>query len=765
MLFKIGQSQVRLEDDRLLLGQGRYTGDRRMEGEAVMAVLRSPVANGRIASLSVEDAKAAPGVLAIYTAEDIHAAGLGAFEPRFKPARPDGSDFFTPPFYPLSRGRVRYVGDLLAVVIAETQAEAEDALEMIELDIEDEDAVVTPEEAVAEGAPAVWDEVPDNRAFRVEFGDREEAERAFAAAPRKIEQRLEISRVAAAAIENRSLLANYDLEEESYLLYVGTQAPHRIADGMAAVLGVPREKVRVVSGEVGGAFGIKNGPYPEYALALFAARALGRPVRWRSSRLESFLGDNHAREQVAEAALAYDEEGRFLGLKVSILANIGAYLGQAGTNPMVNNIGSVVGVYKTGPAFVEIEGVHTHTQSMAPYRGAGRPEATYIIERLADLAARDLGLDLAEIRRRNMIPAAEMPYRTALTYTYDSGDFPAVLERALEAGDWNGFPGRRAASKAKGKLRGLGIANPIEIAAGPPGSSQPEYSAVAIDEEGRAEFRVGSSDTGQGHRTSFAQLLGEALGIEVEAIRFLDGDTGEVPKGTGTFGSRSAASVGVSLAKVAEDIVAQARLDAADELEAAEADITFEEGRFVIVGTDRAIGLQELARKRKRRYAAEAFEAPDNCSFPNGCHLCELEVDPETGAVELQSYLVVDDVGRVINPLLMAGQIQGGVAQGLGQALLEQLRYESGSGQLQTASFMDYAMPRASDLPALEVLSHPVPTPTNPLGVKGAGEAGVVGSLPAVISAVTDALAERGVTHIDMPATPERIWRALQGSV
>ena len=765
MLFKIGQSQVRLEDDRLLLGQGHYTADQAAEGETAMAVLRSPAANGVIKRLETSEARQAPGVLAIYTAEDIKAAGMGRFEPRSKPPKPDGSDFFTPPFYPLSSDRVRYVGDPLAVVVAETREAAEDALELIELDIEDEDAVVTPEAAIAKGAPAVWDEVPDNRAFRVELGDREATESAFAAAPRRLEQRLDISRVAAAALENRNALALYDAAEESYLLYLGTQAPHRIADGMAAILGVPREKVRVISGDVGGAFGIKNGPYPEYALALFAARELGRPVRWASSRLESFLGDNHAREQIATAAIAYDEEGRFKGLKVSILANIGAYLGQTGTNPMVNNIGTVVGVYKTGPVYVEIEGIHTHTQSMAPYRGAGRPEATYIIERLCDLVARDLGLDLPEVRRRNFIQPDEMPYKTPLTYSYDSGDFPAVMEKALKAADWAGFSARREESAARGKLRGLGIANPIEIAGGPIGSPQPEFAALAIDETGGANLRVGTSDTGQGHRTTFAQLLGETLGIEVEDIRFRDGDTGVIEKGTGTFGSRSAAAIGVSLGKVAEQIIAEAKPDAAEELEAAEADIVFEDGRFLIVGTDRGLTLQELARQRKRSYAAESFDSTQNCSFPNGCHICEVELDPETGGLEVLSYLVADDVGRVLNPLLMAGQIQGGVAQGLGQALLEQLVYEEGSGQLLTASFMDYAMPRASDLPALTVLSHPVPTPTNPLGVKGAGEAGVVGSLPAVISAVSDALSQKGVHHIDMPATPERIWRALQGSV
>jgi carbon-monoxide dehydrogenase large subunit len=762
MRYRIGRSQGRIEDERLLRGEGRYTADRMAEGELAMVVFRSPSASGRILELDVAEARQAPGVKAVFTAEDTKAEGFGAFAPKVRHKTADGEPMFLPPFHPLSSERVRFVGDPLAVVIAETLAEAEDAAELIVLDIEDEPAVVDCLSAVAEAAPPVWPEVPGNRAFLVSLGDKEAVAEAFSKAETVIEQRLDISRVIAAPMEMRGALALYDEESGSYSLHLGTQSPHRISEGCAELMGIEPAKVRVVSEDTGGAFGMKNGPYPEYVLVLLAARKLGRPVRWSSSRLESFLADSHAREQIVDAALALDGEGRFLGLRVQVLANIGAYLGPSSTLPMVNNIGSVTGVYRTPAIAVEVTGVHSHTQNMAPYRGAGRPEATYIIERLADLAAAELGLDRAEIRRRNMIQPNEMPYRTPLTYTYDSGDFPAVLEEALKAADWAGFEARREASATRGRLRGIGIANPIEIAGGPAGKPNPEFAAMTISEEGKILVDLGSSDSGMGHRTAFAQLLGEEMGLEAEEIAFRSGDTGLIKKGTGAFGSRTSAAISTSLLKVKEEILKQALPEAAEELETAEADLVFEEGRFTVVGTDRSLGLTELARRRGRSFSAESFAAAEDCSFPNGCHLCEVEVDPDTGRVEVLAYWVVDDVGLVINPLLMKGQIQGGIAQGLGQALMERMVYDPDSGQLLTASFMDYAMPRSCDLPPLEIASHPVPTPNNPLGVKGVGEAGVVGSLPAVISAICDALSPLGVRHLDMPATPERVWRAIR---
>jgi carbon-monoxide dehydrogenase large subunit len=761
-MYRIGQSQFRLEDDALLRGAGRFTGDCPEESEAAMVVVRSPAAAGKIAGLDVEAARAAPGVLAVLTAADT--ATLGCLAPRLRHQAPGGGEMFIPPYHPLAADAVRYVGDPVAVVVAETPAAAEDAAEMILVDIEPTPAVVDPAAALAEGAPAVWPQVPDNRAFVKTFGDRAVVAEAFRDAPHKVRQRLEISRVTAAPLEPRNAVARYDTATQRYSLRLGTQAPHRVAADLATVMGVEVQKIRVVAEDTGGGFGMKNAAYHEYALLLLAAERTGRPVRWTANRLESFLADSHAREQVVEAALALDGDGRFLAVEVTVLANLGAYLGPMGTHPMVNNIPGIAGVYQTPAIYVEVVGVHSHTQSMAPYRGAGRPEATYIMERLADLGARELGLDLAEIRRRNMIRAEQIPYRTALNYTYDSGDFPKVMETTLQAADWAGFAARREAAGRRGKLRGLGISNPIEIAGGPAGKPNPEFAAVDIAEDGSVTVKLGSCDSGQGHRTVFTQVLGEKLGVNGTELHILEGDTGEIAQGTGTFGSRSTGAIGASLIRVAEEIIAQAIPAAAEELEASPADLVFSEGRIMVVGSDRGIAIQELAQKQSRRFTAESFSSADNCSFPNGCHVCEVEVDPETGGLAIVGYWVVDDVGTEMNPLLVKGQIHGGIAQGLGQAVMERVVYDPESGQLLTASFMDYGMPRAADLPALQVASHPVPTAANPLGAKGVGEAGTVGALSAVVSAVCDALAPLGIRHLDMPATPERIWRAIQAA-
>ncbi len=764
MRYRIGQSQVRLEDDALLRGAGRFTDDARQEGELAMVFLRSPVAAGRVARLDAEAARNAPGVVAVLTGQDLHEAGLGGFAPRLRHKAPDGSEMFIPPYLPLSSARVRFVGDPLAAVVAQTRHQAEDALEMIDLDIEEMPAVVEPLAALAEGAPAVWEEVPDNHSFIAERGDRAAVDAAFRQASRKVAQRLDISRVTAATLEPRNAVAAFDPQSQAFTLNVGSQSPQRIAEGLAGVLGLQAAQIRVIAEHTGGGFGMKNAAYPEYAVLLYAARLTGRPVRWRASRVESFLADSHAREQIADAELALDEDGRFLGLRVRIFANLGAYLGPMGTHPMVNNIPGMAGVYRTPAIHVECHGVHCHTQSMAPYRGAGRPEATYIMERMADLAARELGIDLSEIRRRNMIRSDQMPYTTALGYTYDSGDFAAVMEKTLEKADWQGFAARREQARARGRLRGIGLANPIEIAGGPAGKPNPEYAAVEIAADGKVTVRLGSCDSGQGQRTAFAALLGDRLGLEVEDITFVSGDSGEVPKGTGTFGSRSTGAIASNLTRVAREILAQAMPEAAEVLEASQADLAFEDGAICVVGSDHRITLQELARRRVRMFQAEDFGAADDCSFPNGCHVCEVEIDPETGRLETVGYWVVDDVGTELNPLLVKGQIHGGIAQGFGQAVMEQVVYDDLSGQLLTASFMDYAMPRAGDLPSLDVAGYPVPTAANPLGAKGVGEAGVVGSLPAVISAICDALAPLGIRHIDMPATPERIWRAIRAA-
>lgn len=753
--------EPRLEDGPLLTGAGRFTGDVRFEREAALVVLRSPVACGRIVHLGTTEAARSPGVLDVLTAADLPPEAAG-FTPTMVHPAPDGGPMWMPPYPPLSRSAVRFVGDPVAAVVAETPELAADAAERIALRIDTAAAVTDPLEALRPGAPAVWPACPANHAFRVETGERGAVDRALGGAAHVVRQRLEISRVTAAPIEPRNALALFDPAADASTLFVGTQSPHRLAAALAAAMGIAPERLRVVSGDTGGSFGMKNAAYPEYALALLAARRTGRPVRWEPGRTESFLADSHGREQVVDAALALDETGGFLALDVAVTANIGAYLGPMSTHPMVANVGGLAGVYRTPAIAVRVDGVFTHTQNMAPYRGAGRPEAAYVIERLADIAARRLGLDPVAIRRRNMIAPEEMPFRTGLAYSYDCGDFPAVMDEALRAADRDGFAARRAASARRGLLRGLGVANPIEIAAGPEVRPNREFAHLALAPDGGLTAAIGSSDSGQGHRTTFAALLARRLGVPREAIGFLTGDTGAVERGTGTFGSRTAAAAGTALVTAADRLVEAARADAAELLEAAAADVAFGDGAFRIVGTDRTITLPEVVRRTGRGVAAQAFVAAEGGTFPNGCHVCEVEVDPATGATRLVAYTVVDDVGTVLEPALVDGQIHGGVAQGIGQALMERLLYEPGSGQLVTASFMDYAMPRAADLPPIGTACRPVPTAHNPLGVKGVGEAGVVGALPATINAVVDALAPLGVLHIDMPATPERVWRAIR---
>lgn len=763
-MLKIGQSQVRFEDDTLVRGRGSYTDDRREAGEAAMVVVRSPVAAGVIRALDIDEAVRMPGVIAVLTGADMAADGIGPFQPRLSHPGADGGAMRVPPFLPLATGRVRYVGDPVAIVIAETRVQAENAAEAVLLEVDESPAVVDCLKAIEPSAPRVWDELPDNRCFRVVRGDREAVEAAMAAAQRVVRQRLRITRVTAASIEPRSAVAAYEAATGAYRLEVGTQAPHRVAADLAPVLGVPAGSIRVVTRDCGGSFGMKNLCYPEYAAALWASRRVGRPVRWTASRLESFQADAHARDQWADAALALDAEGRFLALDVRVVANLGAYLGPATPHPPVANLGGLAGVYRTPCIHVEVEGVFTNTQMTAPYRGAGRPEATYVIERMIDIAARELGIDKVELRRRNLIGPSEMPFRTGLTYTYDSGNFPGVFERALEAADRAGFEARREESRRRGRLRGFGIANPIEIAGGPPDKPNPEFARLELEPGGRARLSIGSSDTGQGHGTAYRQILADRLGIDPAELEIVTGDTGLVQKGTGSFGSRTLGAAGTALWKSMDRIVDELRDQAADMLEAAPADLVFENGRYRIVGTDRTIPFREVLASRTQPVEAEAFVGADGATFPNGCHVCEAEIDPETGNVEIQSYLVVDDVGTVINPLLVKGQIVGGVAQGLGQALMENAAYDPETGQLLSATFMDYAMPRAADLPAVGVESFPVPTTKNPLGAKGAGEAGTVGALAAVMSAVCDALAPAGVRHLDMPATPERVWRSLRSA-
>ncbi len=761
MALRIGQSQLRFEDDNLVRGAGSYAGDAHIEGETAMAVVRSPVAAGTILEIDTSAALEAPGVIAVLTGKDAGADGLKAFQPRMKPPAPGGGELFVPPAPPLRPDRVRYVGDPVAIVIAETRAEAETAAELVVVDIDASPSVTTAIEAMADGAPLVFDEVPGNLSFVAEYGDKAKVDEAFANAAHIVEQRLPISRITGVCMEPRVILATYDEPANKYHIRLGTQATHRMGAGIADALGVEPAQVRVFSYNCGGSFGTRNNPNPEEVLCAWAAKRTGRPVRWTATRTESFSSDNHAREQVIDAAMALDADGHFLAMRVTNHPSVGAFFGAISTQTLVSNLGGLAGVYRTPAIHATVKAYHTNTQAISPYRGAGRPEMTYVVERLADLAADKIGVDRAEIRRRNMITPDQMPFKTGLVFTYDSGDFPTIMERTLEAADWSGFPARREEAKQRGRLRGIGISNPIEIAGGPQGTPMPEHAGLKISKDGKYEMQLGSGDSGQGHETTFKQILSDRFKVEPDDIVFVAGDTDIVPRGIGTFGSRTIATAGNALAVAGDMIIEQAKEDAADVLEVFIGDIVFENGLFTVAGTDRKVSLTELAAKRDNGYAAEWWGAADDATFPNGCHVCEVEIDPETGTTEVVRYTVVDDVGVAINPLLVKGQIHGGIVQGLGQVFGEQIVYDE-DGQLLTASFMDYQMPRADGLPSFLVESHPVPTKVNRLGVKGAGEAGTVGALAAGINAICDALSPLGIKHFDMPATPSRVWKAIQ---
>ena len=766
--FGIGQSIKRFEDARLLRGGGHFQDDVNLPGQAHAVIVRSIHAHARIRGIDTADALRLPGVLGVFTGADV--AGLGTMKMTLKRKRPDGSPMFAPAHHGLTRDRARYVGDPIAMVVADTLAQAEDAAERVAVDYEPLPSVTST--AAAVGGPAVWDECPDNVSNVHEVGDRAATAAAFAGAARVVHRRYVISRVHAQYMETRGALGAWDPREERYTLYADVQYPHRVRTALATnILRVPEHQIRVIAGDVGGGFGTKGWQYPEHRLVLWAAKRLGRPVKWRCERREAVAADEHARDNVTDAELALDADGLFLALRVRTLANVGAYV-SSDRNLLAtfSNIATLVGVYAFPAAHVQVTSVLTNTNSTAPYRGAGRPEATYVIERLIDDAARELGMDAVELRRRNLIPPSSMPYKTATGVTYDCGDFPAQMETALKLADVAGFPARRDASRARGRLRGLGVANAIERAAGP----QPEFAEIRFSPSGSVTVFMGTKNQGQGHETTFKQILHERLGLAPEDVRYIDGDTDRVAFGMGSMGSRSTVIGGTALWTAADKVIAKGRRIAAKMLEAAEADITFADGAFSVVGTDRTLALKDVARAAFQPaalprgmepglYETGTFSPPSD-TWPNGCHVCEVEIDPDTGAVELVGYVVADDVGTVINPLTLKGQMHGGVAQGVGQALMEEVAYDPESGQLLTASFMDYAIPRAPTLPDIVVESHPVPTKLNPLGAKGAGEAGTVGALPVVMNAVLDALAALGVSQLDMPASPARVWTAIRAA-
>ncbi len=768
--FGIGQPVTRFEDPRLLRGQGRFVNDFNLPGQAYAYVLRSPHAHAHIRSIDTAAAAAASGVLAVYTGDDLTADGLGTPTMSLKRKRPDGSPMFAPPHPGLVRGRVRYVGDPVALVVAESPAQAKDAAELVAIDYEPLPSVTATADATRPGAPAVWDECPDNVSNVWEIGDQAATDAAFARAAHVVRRRYVISRVHAQFMEPRGALGAYDPGEERYTLYADVQYPHRVRNLLAGeIFRIPEHRVRVISGDVGGSFGAKGWQSPEHRFVLWAARKLGRPVKWTCERSEALLADEHARDRITEIELALDRDGKFLALRARTTANVGAYVtSERNLLGTFGHVGTMAGVYTIGAAHAHVTCVLSHTPSVAPYRGNGRPESTYVIERLVDDAARELGLDPVELRRRNLIPAAALPYKNAFGWTYDTGDYGRSMELALAAADHAGFAARREASRRAGRLRGIAIANAIERAAAP----GLEYAEIRFDPGGTATVLMGAKNQGQGHETSFRQIVHTRLGLDPQDVRYVDGDTDRVAFGVGTFGSRSMAIGGGALWVAADKLIVKGKRIAAHLLEASEADLEFAAGRFVVAGTDRSVSLKDVAKAAFSHerlpkgmepgfYETGTF-APEAFTYPASCHVCEVEVDPETGEVTLTGYVVVDDVGTVINPLTLKGQVHGGVAQGVGQALMERVVYDPESGQLLSASFMDYCMPRADDLCAIEVGANPMPTPLNPLGAKGAGEAGTVGALPVVISAVIDALAPLGVRSLDMPATRERVWQAIR---
>jgi carbon-monoxide dehydrogenase large subunit len=766
--FAVGQAVSRFEDPRLVRGEGRYVGDVALPGMAYGYVLRSPHAHATIRAIDTTQAKAAPGVLAVLTGADWLASGYGDLPVPGALKRRDGSPLYRPKCPALVKDRVRWVGDYVAFVVAETYHQAADAAELIEVDYEPLPAIVATAAASAPGAPLVWDDCPDNICFVQLDGDKAATDAAFARADHVVRHKFVINRVTAASMEPRGSVGVYQPADGRYIIYTTLQRTFSFREELAkTVLKVPENKVRVIAGDIGGSFGMKSPVMQEVALVLWAAKLTGRPVKWMSTRSEAFLSDPQARDNVTDAEIALDKDGTFLAVRAKIIANVGAYL-QVGSTSFIGNIGTMAGVYRTPALHTDITAVFTNTNCVRPYRGNGRPEAAYVIERLVDLAADQLGIDPVELRRRNTIPADAMPFKTGLTFTYDCGEFEKSLDMAVQLGDVPGFEARRAQSQAHGKLRGIGISNTIEKAASP----SYEGAEIRFDRSGAATLYSGTCTHGQGHETTFKQLVCDRLGLHPNDVVYVQGDTDQVFFGEGTGGSRSATIGGAAFLMATDKIVSKATQIAAHLLKVAPADIKFEDGIFSSPKTNQTLTTKDVAmaaanpsklpHSMEPGLVATAVYNLEVENYPNGAHVCEVEIDPDTGVVDVLRYSVVDDVGTVLNPLLVHGQITGGVAQGAGQVLMEDIHFDSDTGQLVSGSFMDYAMPRATDLASVAMKSNPVPTKTNPLGVKGCGEAGCVGAMPAVANAIVDALSVYGIRHIEMPASPERVWRAIQ---
>jgi carbon-monoxide dehydrogenase large subunit len=769
--FGIGQPVRRKEDVRFLTGRGRYTDDIDMPGQAYLAILRSPHAHARIVAMDTAAAKAAPGVIAVLTGHDADADGIGLFPVQIEvPARAGTPPLYCPPRRILQTDAVRFVGDPVVAIVAETRSQAEDALELVGIEYEMLPATTDTGSALDPATPVIWPERGSNLCVEWSNGRDEQADAAFAAAAHVATIRLVQNRVVGNPMEPRVAIGVYDTQKDRYELTCPSQGMFRVRDPMARdILKVPNDKLRIVSPDTGGGFGLRSKCFPESAMVLWAARKLGRPVKWRSGRSETFVCDPHGRDHVTEAEMAFDAQGKALGLRVRTTAAMGAYLCDFGPRiPTVAGARIAGTVYDLQAVNMRVRCVFTNTVPTDAYRGAGRPEIAYTIERLFDLGATHFGVTKDEIRRRNYIRPDQIPYTNCVGNVLDSGDFRGTQQKALELADWNGFAQRRAASRSRGRLRGIGLGYFVEASGGAP----MEWARVAMTEDGKARLHVGTFSHGQGHETAFAQIVHARLGIPFEDVVLVQGDTDVIETGGGTGGSRSSQMGGVATLRASNAVLDKAKRIAAHMLEAAVADVEQEGARFRVAGTDLSVTWTQVIAAASDPTRLPAGETPGldekvlykrdtECNFPNGCHVAEVEIDPETGVLEVVRYAAVDDVGNVINPMLVHGQSHGGIAQGLGQAVLEQARYDAESGQFVTATFMDYAMPRASDLPDLAIDFNVVPTPVNELGVKGAGEGGACGAPPAIVSAACDAL---GVAHLDMPLTPEKIWRALRAA-
>ena len=753
--FGIGQPILRKEDLRFISGKGEYTGDISLENQSYMYVLRSNIAHGTINNIEIDEAKKSEGVIDIFTGKDLKSDGIKDMPTNFKVKNKDESEMFAPERTALTTDKVRHVGDPIAIIIAETYEFAKNASELIIVNIEELPAVTNCADALNESSPKVWAS-NSNQCFDWEMGNKKETDNAFKNADTIVKIELVNNRIIPNSMEPRGAIASYDKNSNKFELRCSSQGVHSLRDRISEVLDIEPSNLRVITTDVGGGFGMKIFNYPEYVLSLFASRKISRPVKWISERTEAFISDTHGRDHITKAEMALDKDGIFTGIRIKTIANMGAYLSNfAIFIPTLAGTAMLAGCYKTPSIYVNVIGTFTHTPAIDAYRGAGRPEASFVIERLVDIAGTKTKLGPIEIRKRNLITKAEMPYKTALNHTYDSGDFIGNLELAVKDSDWQGFDSRKKQSLDSNKLRGIGLSTYIEACSG----GGPEEATIILEKDGSVTVHIGTQSNGQGHETAYQQIICEYLDIDPEKIKIIQGDSDLIAFGSGTGGSRSIPVGGAAIKMASENIINQTKILAAKKLNVEEENIDYKDGIYTSEGTNLSTTIEELAKESESPIKASNQWTPPNFTFPNGCHVCELEVDKDTGQIEIKKYTVVDDFGQIINPNMLAGQVHGGIAQGLGQAILENTIYDSDNGQLLSGSFMDYAIPRAEDLVNIDIRWNMIPCETNILNIKGAGEAGAIGSPPAIINALTNAL---NIEHIDMPATPNKVWKEIK---